>query len=191
MQRSLLKVFHVSPIYNRASIMRHGIVPTPIRNKTHKNAMTEDGVATNDGRAVYTWLDSEKNAKYIRDLIYAITWIHPRNHIGDYLEEQLNDWVKFHDIDHRRPIWHYDQMVFDVYAIDAFPTDEHYDYNYYHVQEPAPDSYNTAAVMHDEFAHDDKKLVIYKEPLKSIQIVGQALYRYDEPNNSFTIKIIR
>lgn len=188
---SRLKLFHVSPAYNRSSIMKHGIVPTPIRNTTHKDTMIEDGLSTSDGRAVYTWLDSEKNSKYVRDLIYAIVWIHPRNDIADYVKEKHADWLKFHDVDHRRPIWKHDQMLFDVYAIDAVRDDDGYDFDYYHIQEPASNTDNSAALMHDEYAHDDKKLVIYSEPLHSFKIVGQALYRYDEPNNVFTIKIIR
>lgn len=185
MPESKITVFHVSPIYNRASILKHGIVPTPVHNSTHLEVMKENALTTEDGRATYTWIDSQKNSKYIRDLIYAITWIHPRNEIAGYVEKKYNDWIKFHDVDHRRPIWKYDQMIFDVYAANVEHND---DFDFYHIQEPSPNTDNSAALMHDEFAHDDKQLAIFSKPLRELRIVGQAIYRYDSPNDSFTIK---
>lgn len=191
MPQKNITAFHVSPIYNRASIVERGILPTYIQNSTHRELMISDGTAGKDGKAIYTWLDSENNSKYIRDLIYAITWIHPRNAIGDYFELVHNEWLKFHDVDHRRPIWTHNEMIFDVYAIKALGPEGDTDYQYTHIQKPAPDTDNTAAVMHDEFAHFDKKLIMYTKPLTEFRIVGQGYYKYDEPNNSFAIKVLR
>lgn len=181
-----MNVFHISPIYNRDSILENGILPTPVRNRDHLEHMQEHGICTKDGRGSYTWLDDSKNEKYIRDLIYAIVWIHPRNELTHYWTDVLRDWPEFPKM-HRRPMWKYDQMLFDVYVADV---PEHYAH-YIHQQEPnrAPDS--TIYTMHDQYAHDEKQVIIYKEPLKHIRIVGQASYNYDSANDKISIKVLR
>jgi len=177
-----MNVLHVSPIYNRNSIIKNGITPTPVKNINHLEAFKKDRVVSND-TAIYTWQDSIYNEKYIRDLIYAITWIHPRNDIGCYYNDNFNDEIDWRNVE-RKPIYKYNQMIFDVYIAQV--STKIPDYN--HLQEPGNDIYSTTYNMHERFAHNDKPLCIYDKPLKVIKIIGQANYYYDNINHNFTIK---
>lgn len=179
-----MNVFHISPIYNRESILTHGIIPTTVRNRSHLENMRHHGFCTKDDKAIYTWVDSLKNEKFIRDLIYAVAWIHPRNELTHYWEDNLNDWPDFTKM-HRKPIWKFDQMLFDVYKVEAPERHVHY----IHMQEPCDDPGNTICQMHDQYAHDDKDIIIYKETLSRIRIVGQASYSYDSSNDKIAIKV--
>lgn len=178
-----MKVLHVSPIYNRESILKEGIVPTHVKNENHRDAFIEDGVCSLDGKAIYTWLDSEMNEKLIRDFIYAVVWIHPRNEIGEIFEERYNDGIDF-KYDHRKPIYPYNQMLFDVYLAESHKTES----DYIHEQYPKREEYDTCHKMNGYYAHDFKELVIHDKPLTDIKIIGSVMYFYDAVNNSIFIK---
>ena len=177
-----MKVIHISPIYNRELIMLHGIIPTKVKHKEHLKYFQERGLCTSDGRAIYTWQDSIYNEKFIRDMIFCKVWIHPRNDIYDTIpEEDYFDFRKVFD----KNLCSYDNMIYDAYAAETINSDS-YDY---HIQTPSDNIFNTLWNMPEEYAHDNKRLFIFKTPLKNIQIIGQAQFYFD--NNKYNIKILK
>jgi len=181
-----MTVFHISPVYNRDSIQANGIIPTKVKNPSHLKRFKELGLTTKDDKAIYTWESHYDNEKIISDLVYSIVWIHPRNDIFGNFFDRFNDYFDFKKI-HRNPIWNYDQMLFDIYAVDV---EDSYSLNY-HIQSPYDDKYGTACLMHERFSHDDKKLHIFNKPIKKFRrINSQSVYYFDKANKKFSIKII-
>ena len=179
-------LFHLSPIYNRKSIQELGIIPTLIKNSDHLEYFKQHKVLTKDNKGIYTWESHYNNEKIIKDLIYAIVWLHPRNEIAEN-KWQKNETMSF-EKDDRQPIYKYDQMLFDVYTTEA----ECFDHTFIHFQKPSSNSvYDTAYRMHEKFSHDDKKLHILNKPIKDFKrIKDKGFYYYDFANKKFVIKVI-
>jgi hypothetical protein len=173
-----MQVLHISSVNNRSSIKENGIIPTIIKNEGHLFSFRNRGIISNsDNKAIYTWEDCDKNEKFVRDLIYAKVFIHPRNEM-----EYETDFSKIKTLD----ILPYFEMLYDVYKIQV--PDE--DSSLYHSQEPSDNKYNSTYEMEDFYAHDDKHLFIYNKPLKEFSIVGQAYYEYDKKLDKIIIKNI-
>lgn len=178
-----MKVFHVSPVYNRKSITKNGLVPTVPKLEEHAKTFQYYGLLDSQGRCTYTWVDSPQNEKFIRDMIYCIVWIHPRNSI---LIKYENDGVeKIRKISHRKPIYPYSQMEFDVYCMNI----ESENSDFTHSQTPS-DEYDCSLYQMDErYSHTNKQLKILNTTIQNPKIVGKGLFRLDK--YSFTVKIIR
>lgn len=173
-----MEVLHISPIYNRKSILKNGIIPSPVKLTTHLKMFKEDKVCTDDDKAIYTWESCDKNKKFVKDMIYCIAFIHPRNEIFEKNDENIN----YKKILYKN-LYKYDQMIFDIYKIEV-PDKRHYGI---HLQEPSDSKYCTSYNMDDQYAHRDKFLHIYKEPLKNLEIIGKANYYYD--NKKYNINL--
>jgi len=159
---------HISEIYNRNSILKNGLFPTKVNLDHHLESFRENGYLPNDEtKILYTWKDCNKNEKFIRDMIYCKTWLHPRNNLAIGEEE---DYIDFRNIDMNN-LYPYKNMIYDVYKIENFnPLNS----DVCHVQEPDDSIYNTCYEMDDYYSHNDKVLLFSKKIEKNIKIIGQA-----------------
>jgi len=48
----MMNVYHISPIYNRNSILKRGILPRPVRS-WHKESFEKRGDCTKDGKILF------------------------------------------------------------------------------------------------------------------------------------------
>jgi len=177
----MIKAIHISPIFNRQSIAEKGLIPTTIELPHHLEAFKEDEVCTEDGKALYTWLDCNQNEKFIRDMIFCHFYIEPRNDLYVDGDSEAIDFRKL--LNANMAPWSH--MVYDVYEIELSRWPRRI---YFHVQDPTGNIFATCHGMPDEYAHNDKILCILKKPQKKIRIIGQAEYYYDNGHN---IRIIR
>jgi len=178
----MVKAMHISQIFNRESIAKIGLIPTKIDLPWHLESFKEDRMCTEDGKALYTWLDSDRNEKFIRDMIFCHIYIHPRNTLALYMEETSNgvDFRKF--LNENMAPWN--SMIYDVYVLETvWPRT-----SYFHAQTSEVDIYSSTYGMPDEYAHDNKVLCMMNKPQKKIRRIGQAEYYYDNGHN---IRIIR
>ena len=174
---------HISPIINESSIQEHGLIPTKVEHEGHLKAFREDNACTKDGKAIYTWEDCDENEKFIKDMVFCKVWIEPRNNFYYKPEAHAIDFRPFLD----RNLSNYEHMMYDVYVVEV-PDKESI---YTHIQGWTSDqtvNFSTYK-MPDEYAHDNKKLHIFKKPLKQIRIVGQVRFYWD--NGKYHIKILR
>lgn len=180
-----MKVLHISEITNRDSIFKNGIKPTKVKNDFHLEYFKKENICTKDGKIIYAWIENEKKNKFIKDLIYAKVWIHPRNELLDIYERKFNDYIDFRRF-HMNPICNYDKMIFDVYEIESVDL---YSYND-HIQIRSKDIYGTCHKMHVEYEHEDKELIFYNKPIHRnfFKIIGQAYYEFDYRLNKMIIK---
>ena len=86
----MINLLHLSETKNRNSILTNGLLPTKVKNLDHLGYFTRHGIISGD-KAIYTWLDSEKNEKFIRDMVYCKVWIHPRNDLIDGWSNSENE----------------------------------------------------------------------------------------------------
>jgi len=181
----VIRAIHISPIFNRQSIAEKGLIPMPVELPHHLKSFKEDDVCTEDGKALYSWMDCNQNEKFIRDMIFCHIYIEPRNALFDEYEKEYPDET----IDFRRFVntnmapWDY--MTYDVYKIEATQWPKK---TYFHVQSNDDNIYATTYDMPDEYSHEDKVLCIFNNLQKKISIIGQAEYYYDNGHN---IRIIR
>jgi hypothetical protein len=170
-----MNLLHLSEIYNRRSIESNGLRPSKIRLEEHLKSFQEDKIISGN-EALYTWEDSLYNEKFITDMIYCKVWIHPRD---AFISDDPVDLRYVTD----KPLYKHSQMLFDVYKAEV----PEKDCDYFHLQVPSEDVYNTTFRLDDKFAHDNKRLHIFEHPLRAERI-GQACYYYD--NGKINIKII-
>jgi hypothetical protein len=193
-----MEVLHISPVYNRRSIAKLGIIPSKISLPAHLESFKKDNMCTKDDKCVYSWLSCDKNEKFIRDMVFCNVWIDPRNDLADKSLKELKElekiYGKFIDLDNcidfrkllNKNLYNYREMIFDVYcAIEDTKLDTYY----IHQQYNDDNIFNTIHKMPDEYAHNDKRLVIFKKPLKNIKIIAQAKYYYD--NKKYHIKVAK
>ena len=179
-----MKLFHISPAYNRKSIMKYGLVPSIVKLEHHKEAFEYYGLLNNQGKCLYTWIDSLNNEKFIKDMIYCITWINPRNIIAKYYYE--NGFDVDMDKFYNKQLYPYSQMEFDVYSFSV----DSKEYDFVHEQYPSNEKHLPLYGMDDKYSHTDKKLKILKNAVYNSYIVGSGLYIQGKHNN-MTIKILR
>ena len=174
---------HISPIINGSSIQEFGLIPTKVEHEGHLKAFREDGACTKDGKALYTWEDCNENEKFIKDMVFCKVWIEPRNALYEETGSHPIDFRKLLD----RNLSQFSHMIYDVYVADV-PDEQ---YTYVHIQgwEERSTVENTCYRMPDEYAHNNKRLHIYKKPLKKIKTVGQVRFYWD--NGKYHIKILR
>lgn len=173
---------HLSPVFNRDSILRNGIVPTKINNLDHLNTFIKDDACTKDEKAIYAWQDCEKNEKYIKDLIYAKVFIHPRNTLVYDYYDKYNDCLDFSKF-HEKPIYK-TSAIYDVYEINTSSND----YMFIHTQQKNRNEFHSCFKLHDEYSHDDKLMTVFKEPQRNIKIIGRAEYYYHK--NKMNIRVL-
>lgn len=152
-----MKVLHLTEKKNIKSIFKIGLVPSPIKLTNHLDAFKECG-AKND-KFIYFW-DNNYGAlseKYIKDLIYAKLFIHPRNDIIDYLFEKENTFPNF--LDYGKKIYGNDNR----YYLMEVELEESYilgNQSFVHSQTSSDDNYCTNRLFDDTYAHDDKILYV-------------------------------
>jgi len=179
-----MKAIHISPIYNRESITTHGIIPTKVTNPAHLESFKELNLCTKDGKAIYAWQDSIDNEKFIKDMVFCKVWIHSRNDIYSEENSWRNDYFDFRKVFNKN-LCGYDSMTYDVYAIEI----PDIGFDYFHVQIPSDDIFGTLWNMPEEYAHEHKRLIVFKIPMTDSTIIGQTQFYYD--NNKYHIKILK
>lgn len=179
----MINLLHLSETKNRNSILTNGLLPTKVKNPYHLGYFTRHGIISGD-KAIYTWLDSEKNEKFIRDMVYCKVWIHPRNDLIDGWSNNENepDSIDFSKLS-SDPIVK-EQKIFDVFLLQV----EEKESDIYNGQYSSDNKYNSAYNMDDKYAHDDKHLYIYDKPMKVSKIISQASYCFE--NGKIRIKIL-
>ncbi len=169
-----MTLIHISETKNRESIRRNGLLPSIIKMDTHLHTFQKLGIIKGN-KALYTWVDSDKNEKFIRDMVYCKVWIHPRNDLFHSHFDKFNDYVDFRKISNTPYIKH--EMLFDVYVIEV--PDIIRIKTLLHGQWSMDDPNASCFQMDDFYAHDDKELYISERPLKG-RIVGSTHYCFNE-----------
>lgn len=160
------KCIHISPIYYRNSIFKNGLIPSKIPLDHHLEGFREDNLLSNDeNKMLYMWLSSEKDNKFIKDMVYCKAWIEPRN--------KLWKLKGYNFINPQTNLYAYDQMIFDIYEISNF-SEAKAEYRYLHAQEDYGSKYNSLYQMDDRYTHNDKELVLSKTVEKNFKIIKQA-----------------
>lgn len=179
-----MNLIHLSERKNRNSILSKGLIPTTIKLEHHLDYFNRYGMISGN-KAVYTWLDSEKNEKFLKDMVYCKAWIHPRNDLVDSIN--LEDGIYRDNFDFRKigiePLIQEDK-IFDVFLINK---EDKYS-GIFHGQEPQENPYNSCYNMDEKYAHDDKILHVYDKPVMVSKIIGQVAYYYD--NSKINIKVL-
>ena len=160
-----MRVLHVSESFNRSSILEKGLLPSRVLLPQHLEVWRELDLCTPDGKILYTWESCNKDDKFIKDMVFCKQFLHPRN-------------VMPYDTDYSKLLTTFmgsaEHMTYDVYEATV-PDHESL---FTHVQTPELSVTNSAFGMPYEFAHNDKTLHVFKEPLKDLRIVGSAEFEY-------------
>lgn len=173
-----MNLIHISERKNRNSIFTNGIIPSAVKLPHHLDYFTRTGIISGD-KAIYTWLDSEQNEKFMKDMVYCKVWIHPRN---DLVDSVYNENLDFSKIGVEPGIQ--EDKLFDVFLINK----EDRWFDALHGQFPSDNPYNSCYNMDEKYAHDDKELYIFDEPIKVSKMIGQVAYYYD--NGKINIKVL-
>lgn len=176
----MVKVFHISERENRNSILEKGVVPTKISLQHHAESFLSKGIIANENSKVsYFWIDSERNEKYIKDMIYCKYWIHPRNYMVDAYYRNNNDLFDFSDLDNH---WlKKDNGLFDIYTADAEDPSNNC---ILHGQFPSSSKHNSCYRMDEKYSHENKILYITPDIIKDLKIVGSVLFNADISNKT-------
>lgn len=176
-----MEVLHVSPRFNRESILKNWIHPSKINLEHHLDTFREMNIISpTENKIIYTWESVQNNEKFIKDHVYCIIWLHHRNNLCDKYDGGI-DFSKLTI----SPIYKFNQMIFDIYSSEV----EEDDIWFYHEQTPSDDKFSSAYNMNEKYAHTDKPLRVYNKKLKP-KLIGKVLYKL-EKQGKFTIKIIK
>jgi len=75
-----MEAIHISERYNRNSILKNGLRPSKVVLEHHLDSFREfNYLSEEEDKMLYMWLDSEKNQKFIKDMMYCKMWLDPRN----------------------------------------------------------------------------------------------------------------
>lgn len=166
------KYIHISEKFRRDSILTNGLLPSKILNSEHLSSFRNYGyVKKNEDKMLYLWESSDKDNKYIEDLIYCKLWLHPRiKYINGELEKG-KEWPDFSKLPHDLLYWApYTNMEFDVYEVTKPKLVNNYN-SIVHFQNSSDDRKNSAYEMDDKYSHDDKILGFSTAPAKDIKII--------------------
>ena len=71
-----MKYLHISERYNRESILKKGLLPSKVLLSEHLEDFREENfLSDKENKILYTWESSEKDNKFIKDMIYCKIWI--------------------------------------------------------------------------------------------------------------------
>jgi hypothetical protein len=172
---------HVSPVFNRESILKYGLIPHKPSLNHHAKTFLDFGMfQTLEDKMLYMWERCDKDNKFIKDAIYYFTWIKPRNAI-----HQQND---YNIIDPRLFLCSFTEMLYDVYEVKNI-TEVSRGIRDLHWQEPSNDRYSSIFNMDDKYAHKDKTLIFSRSIEQDIKIIKQASFEYI--NGKYRIKILK
>lgn len=180
---------HISEVYNRESILKNGLMPSKIILSHHLKSFREYGFLNYDeDKALYAWIDSEKNEKFVKDMVYCNTFLSPRNVIAEEYYEHNSNFENLLDFSKmlNKFLYKHEKMTFDIYKIKS---DNALNLNSYHYQISTDDIYNSAYCMDERYNHDDKELEIFNVSQKNISIIGQAFFDYNFKNNKYEVKV--
>jgi hypothetical protein len=164
-------ILHLTSKRNIKSILKHGILPTPIKLEHHWETFKEHGLKQK--KCIYTWNgETYNNSKFIRDMVYTKLFIHPRNDLYDYTDDEI-DMSAF-----GKTLYGTDE----TYYLLNIKTFEGWLGNWTHVQEPGEGRAMTTHMMADQYAHNDKLLEIYKsiikpENIEILETVNTRVYK--------------
>jgi hypothetical protein len=169
---------HISARKNKQSILKNGLIPTPIAFDHHKEYFGWED-------ALYLWGDvPDKNFKYMRDLIYSKLWLHPRNHFSQNIEKKGLYGYSFKDykINHLKSG---QQDIYDVYLVEQNVDG----ISGLHGQWGSESEFNTGYQHHFKYEHDDKPLMVTQQTIKNPKIIGEISYYIDKHKNlNFKLK---
>lgn len=145
---------HLTSKKNLNSILKHGILPSPISIPSHWESFKRDGLKTS--KCIYTWGDETyRNGKFVKDMIYTKWFIQPRNTLYDDFED---------NIDFRR----YGTKIYGndtIFYLLKISNETNKFRDYLHMQEPNDNKVNTIHMMDEKYAHDDKPLYIFEKTI--------------------------
>lgn len=173
-----MKVLHVSESFNRTSILKRGLLPTKVLLPNHLETWKAYNLCTEDDRILYTWQSCDKDAKFVKDMVFCKQFLHPRNALSlknpnmDF-SEILGDFMGS-----------FSQMTYDVYEATV-PDQKSF---FIHEQTPTLRKECSSFGMPYEFSHNDKILQMYKEPLTDLKIVGEASFEYGK-HNQYIVRV--
>jgi len=149
---------HLARKKNIKSILKHGILPSYVNLEHHWETFKRHGLANR--QCIYTWQgETYNNSKFIRDMVYTKFFIHPRNHMYDDIDYEI-DFTKMGG-----EIFGDNETFFLLKISDL---DMKFG-DWTHVQEPHDDRWGTTVIMEDKYAHDDKIISIADSVIKPSQ----------------------
>lgn len=181
-----MEIIHVSPFINHESIILNGLQPSIISLEQHLKVFHKDKTIKGE-KAVYGWFSCDKNDKFIRDMVFCKVWINPRNRLAD-----IDQSIEYYDDNGeynfepyiKKNLYHTDSMIFNVYKFDI-EKERHTEY--FHTQVDNENKGNTCFGLPDKYSHDDKKLYVVDEIVKSPILIGQAEWNYNKGENHIKI----
>jgi len=178
---------HISERKNRDSILAHVILPSRVRYEHHRDLFVKLGIISQEKDKVsYFWADSEKNEKYIKDMIYCKNWLHYRDDMCENHINKYNDFLNISTVDDN--LYKYENNMFDIYRVKT--NDYPHDKLILHAQFPNSDKFSPNYRFSDKFIHDDKVLLISNKPKKNLEIIGSVIYEYDWANKTMRFSFI-
>jgi len=171
-----MKVLHLSPIYNRKSIFKHGIIPKPVR-EWHRQPLQKAGDCTKEGLGVYTTAETIFCEKYIKDHTYCCIFLHPRNNL---IKDNSFNFRKVEN----KLLYQWDQMIFDIWEADVKDNTEYW----LHVQQSTENFENSCFHFDDRFAHVNKPIYVWPYKLTEIKLVMQSQFYWN--NRRAHIKVL-
>ena len=151
--------FHLTKLSNLDSILKVGLLGSKPKLYHHLEQFQKDGLQGD--KVIYTWGESYKLVKYVKDMVYCKQFIHPR-----YSKVDGYDFSKDREINFRN----------ERYVLLKIDSEENYLNSYTHWQTAGNDRYDTLFNMEEEFEHDDKPVLIFTGKIKPEYIVPIELY---------------
>ena len=153
-----MKILHLTESRNISSIKRYGLLPSKVKLEHHLSTFKESGLRGN--KVLYGWLDSEKNKKFSRDMIYCKQWIDKRNEIcGPYeTQEECFDFSK-------DKTQYFCEKSYTLLLVEV-SRKQIIDGDFIHEQIQSDSKYNSLFQMDSRFEHDDKILILVKVKIK-------------------------
>ena len=188
-----MKYIHISEKYNRNSILKNGLLASKVLLLDHLKDFKYNGYLSEDeDEILYAWLSSEKDNKFIKDMIYCKIWITPRNKMLINIENNSNNVFGNFDFKNKTNIFYwtpYLNMIYDVYEIQNLNIlNKDNETKIFHVQEPNDEYYDSLYEMDNKYAHDDKELCFSKSRELDFKIIKNAYLNINK-NGKINIKI--
>lgn len=173
---------HLTPLKNKKSILKYGILPYYIDLENHWETFKYYGLK--ERKCVYTWNgETYKNEKFIKDMIYCKEFIEPRNNLFDLrynyiLKNKLDiddpfNYINFKKLGQKLFNIHGDYLLLKIKNFN-----NSINTSFFHEQSPATSDLNTTCVMSDKYSHNDKEIFIsgsvvppeYIEPVEHVKV---------------------
>jgi hypothetical protein len=155
--------------------MNYGLLPTI--PKLHLEYFKADGLVGD--KVIYLWDPNSGGSttnKLIKDFIYCKHFIHPRNDMAFFAEDNNMDDINFKDLGNKLFGEPEDYVLLEIESDGVSLMDK----SYLHAQFSDDSEFSTSCVMNPKYEHDDKLLYISDDIIlpKKIKLVKEISTRF-------------